>query len=85
MPTPYVEDVPAEVYEAVRTRAKQNRTSISAEVLKLLAAGVPTSTELARRQAIIQRLGKLRTQRPPATAQSARTSTVDLVREDRGR
>ena len=38
MPTLYVENVPEELYEAIRTRAQENRTSITSEVLALLAA-----------------------------------------------
>jgi DNA polymerase sigma len=83
MPTLYVEDVPADLYEAIRAKAKQNRSSISAEVLKLLAAGVPTQTELARRQAIGERLRELRSR--PSSSDAPVTSTEDLLREDRSR
>ena len=36
MPTLYVENVPAELYEAIRARARKNRSSIAAEVLEKL-------------------------------------------------
>ncbi len=50
MPTLYVENVPDDVYEALRERARGNRNSISAEVLSLLKQNVPTENELARRK-----------------------------------
>ena len=36
MATLYVENVPDELYEALRKRARRNRKSIAAEVLELL-------------------------------------------------
>jgi hypothetical protein len=46
MPTLYVENVPKDLYEAIRARARHNRTSISTEVLALLAENVPTPKEV---------------------------------------
>jgi plasmid stability protein len=56
MPTLYVENVPEELYEALRARAQKNRKSITAEVLALLEENVPTPAELARRKEWIRRL-----------------------------
>jgi plasmid stability protein len=50
MPTLFVENVPEELYEALRARAQKNRKSIAAEVLALLEENVPTPAELARRK-----------------------------------
>ena len=58
MPTRYVEGVPEGLYEALRARAQKERTSISVEVLKLLAAGVPTEQELARQYGLQQEQSK---------------------------
>jgi plasmid stability protein len=44
MPTLYVENVPEELYEALRTRARASRKSISAEVIELLAATIGCQT-----------------------------------------
>jgi plasmid stability protein len=84
MPTLYVEGVPEGIYEALRARAKQERTSISAEVLKLLAEGVPTEQELARRRAIVEQLKQQRARRAPAKS-SKSSSSEELLRKDRGR
>ena len=49
MATLYVENVPDELYQALRKRAKQNRKSIAGEVISLLEENVPTPDELKRR------------------------------------
>jgi len=83
MPTLYVENVPEDVYEALRARAQGNGKSISAEVLALLAENVPTPAELARRREVITRMNKIRSR------QSGRggpfLSTEQMLREDRSR
>ncbi|HXA52543.1 MAG TPA: hypothetical protein VNV86_19640 [Candidatus Acidoferrum sp.] len=81
MPTLYVENVPEDLYTALRKRARENRTSISAEVLGLLRSNVPTSRELARRQRVLKRA--LRTTSLPSEV--AMPSTEELQREDRQR
>jgi len=83
MPTLYVENVPEELYNAMRARAQENRTSISAEVLAMLAENVVTPSEIARRKALIEDLHKLRARRLPATGPFP--STEQMVREDRSR
>jgi plasmid stability protein len=45
MPTLYVENIPADLYDALRQRARANRKSISAEVLSLLEENVVTAEE----------------------------------------
>ena len=81
MPTLYVENVPEDIYGALRERAKANRTSISAEVLALLKQNVPTKAELARRKELLNRALRLRARRPLAGGQSAE----EMLREDRAR
>ncbi len=83
MPTLYVENVPEELYEALRSRAQGNRTSISAEVLALLAESVPTPTELARRKAFVARARKLRSR--PSPGGGPFPSSEEMQREDRTR
>lgn len=42
MPALYVENVPKDLYEALRTRAHERHRSIAAEVLSLLEENIPT-------------------------------------------
>jgi plasmid stability protein len=81
MPTLYVENVPEDLYTALRKRARENRTSISAEVLGLLRSNVPTSRELARRQRVLKRALNLSN----IPSEVAMPSTEELQREDRRR
>lgn len=83
MPTLYVENVPEDLYEALRARAQENRKSITAEVLALLAANVATPTELARRKAFLKRAGKIRSKRPSSNGPFP--SSEEMQREDRAR
>ena len=46
MATLYVENVPDDLYEALRSQAKARRSSIAAEVLALLKENVPTAKEI---------------------------------------
>jgi plasmid stability protein len=81
MPTLYVEKVPDELYKALRERARQNRKSIAAEVLRLLEENVPTARELTRRKELLQRVRKLRARR---AGSSGRFPTAEeMQREDR--
>lgn len=81
MPTLYVENVPVDLYEALRRRARENRTSISGEVLTLLDHNVPTAAELARRKEALTRALRMRSRRP-RSAGSFPTSE-EMQREDR--
>lgn len=82
MPTLYVENVPEDLYQALRARAKANRASIAAEVLSLLRENVPTAGELARRKKIVKRILHIRSQ----GAKSGRFPTAEeMIREDRSR
>lgn len=83
MPTLYVENVPEDLYEAIRARARQNRTSISSEVLAVLAENVPTPAELARRKALLERARRLRSARP--RTRGPFPSAEEMLREDRSR
>jgi len=83
MATLYVENVPDEIYSALREQAKANRKSIAAEVITLLQLHVPTETELKRRRKILEELAELRS-RPPI-GQGPFPSTEEMIREDRER
>lgn len=82
MPTLYVENVPEDIYVALRRRAKENRRSIAAEVLSLLQENVPTTKELARRRAIFSRIQRLNSAKRP---NRSFPSTEEMIREDRNR
>lgn len=83
MPTLYVENVPADLYEALRARARRRRTSISSEVLELLEQNVPTPSEIARRKALFEQMRRLRAKRP--TKPGRFPSAEEMLREDRAR
>jgi plasmid stability protein len=83
MPTLYVENVPKELYEALRERAKVRRSSIAAEVIELLAQNVPTKRELLRRKKAIEQLAILR--QSPSPAPGPFPSAEEILREDRAR
>jgi hypothetical protein len=82
MATLYVENVPDEVYAALRARAKSNRRSIAAETISLLENVLPTPLELKRRRAFYQQVQRIRSrhvERQPGP------SAEDMLREDRER
>ena len=83
MATLYVENVPEDLYAALRKRARLNRSSIAAEVLKLLQQFVPTERELRARRAAFRRLEKLASK--PSPSLGPFPSTEEMVREDRSR
>ena len=83
MATLYVENVPDDVYRALRKRARASRKSIAAEVIELLRRNVPTEAELKRRQKAFEELAKLRA-RPPL-GPGPFPSAEDMIREDRER
>jgi plasmid stability protein len=83
MATLYVENIPDELYEALRTRAQTNRKSIAAEVLKLLQENIPTSAELDRRKKILERIRKQHSALPESSGPFP--STEDMLRQDRNR
>ncbi|MEP7365168.1 MAG: hypothetical protein ABI972_18095 [Acidobacteriota bacterium] len=83
MPTLYVENVPEDLYEALRARAKANRASISAEVISLLSHHVPTAKQLAARRAALKQI--LKFQAEPSASPGPFPSTEEMIREDRER
>ena len=83
MATLYVENVPADLYEALRKRARANRRSIAAEVITLLEEQVPTAAELQRRRNLGKRLERLRSAAPAGAGPFP--ASEEMVREDRER
>ena len=83
MSTLYVENIPEDLYDALRERARQNRKSVAAEVIALLEQNVPTASELKRRRDFLLRVKRLRSQRPPAPGPFP--SAEQMQREDRAR
>jgi plasmid stability protein len=83
MPTLYVENVPKSLYEALRARARKNRSSIAAEVIALLKDTVPTAADLKRRRRLYDDLAEIRSHKPPGKGPFP--STEETIREDRAR
>jgi len=83
MPTLYVENVPKDLYQALRARARKNRSSIAAEVIALLKDRVPTAAELKRRQRAFEELMRLQASVPPLPGPFP--SAEEMIREDRER
>jgi len=83
MPTLYVENVPNELYSALRQRARQHRKSIAAEVLSLLEENVVTPAELKERQLFLRRIRRLAS----SSSRSNLTypTTEEMQRQDRDR
>ncbi len=71
MPTLYVENVPTELYSALRERARQHRKSIASEVLSLLEENIVTPAELKSRKRFLRELQRLRSKRPSGVVVSA--------------
>lgn len=83
MATLYVENIPDNLYEALRNRAKSRRRSIAAEVLALLQENIPTEQELKARREWVRKLARLREKQAKATGPFP--SAEEMIREDRER
>lgn len=83
MATLYVENVPDDLYKALRNRAKQNRKSIAGEVISLLEENIPTAAELRKRREFGQYLRRLQKHAPLAPGPFP--SAEETIREDRER
>ena len=83
MPTLYVENVPEELYEALRARARTRGKSISAEVIELLQDNVPTGAELARRKQFLKLAAKISGRWPLSPGPFP--SAEEMQRQDRRR
>jgi len=83
MATLYVENVPDDLYEALRKHAKQNHRSIAGEVLTLLERFYPTERELKRRRKAAAAIKRLRF--TATRAEGAFPTSEEMIREDRER
>jgi plasmid stability protein len=83
MATLYVENVPDEVYKALRRRAKARRRSIAAEVVALLEEHVPTTKELKAREELFR--GIIRLRQKETKNKGPFPSAEEMIREDRER
>jgi plasmid stability protein len=83
MPTLYVENVPDDLYTALRERARSRRKSIAAEVLALLEENVPTREELVRRKEFFRRVRRIHARSSPAVGPFP--NSEEMQREDRAR
>lgn len=76
MATLHVRDVPDQTYEALRERAAERRTSISAEAIRLIERGLRTD-----RAQVNELLAEIEATR--AKARPDAPSPADLIRQDR--
>lgn len=83
MATLYVENIPEELYRALRERARQHRKSIAGEILTLLEENIPTAAELKKRQKIFKQLERIRSANPPHSRPFP--TAEQMQREDRER
>jgi plasmid stability protein len=83
MATLYVENVPDDLYKALRQRARESHRSIAAEVLALLGENVPTASELRARRELLRKLEQVRSKR--AGARGSFPSAQEMQRRDRAR
>ena len=83
MATLYVENIPDDLYEALRERARARRRSIAAEVLALLQENVPTEQELKARHNLLRKL--IRTREKRINSGRSFPPTEEMLREDRAR
>ena len=83
MATLYVENVPRELYEALRGRARERSHSIAAEVLSLLEENIPTAKELKARQRFLRQLEQMRLKKSASSGPFP--ATEELQRQDRAR
>ena len=82
MATLYVENIPDELYEALRARAKSQRRSLAAETIRILEQNVPTPAELASREKFYRKIQQIRRRAVPG----GRFAPLEhLLREDRDR
>jgi antitoxin FitA len=82
MATLYVENVPNDLYDALRRRAKENRRSIAAEVLSLLEENIPTESELHSRRQFLNYVKRVQTK---SRSRRSFPSTEEMIRQDRNR
>lgn len=83
MATLYVENIPDDIYVALRKQAKERRKSIAQEVIALLEAHVTTPRELQHRQELLKKALRMSARR--AASSGPFPSAEEMLREDRAR
>ena len=83
MPTLYVENVPKDLYDALRHIARLHRKSISAEVMSILQEHIATPAELKSRRQFLREMQRLRSKLPLSAGPFP--SSEDMTRQDRSR
>jgi plasmid stability protein len=83
MATLYVENIPEDLYDSLRERARRHRKSIAAEILSLLEQNVVTPAELKSRELFLRQVKRLRSRAPRTAGTFA--SSEEMQREDRTR
>jgi hypothetical protein len=83
MATLYVENVPDELYEGLRKRAKLNKTSIASEVIGMIEFHVPTKVQLKKRRELFEHVMAMKKNFSPRPGPFP--STEEMIREDRER
>ena len=83
MATLYVENVPKDLLDALRKRAKSNRRSVAAEVRALLEENIPTEKELKRRRDFVANLERFRAS--VVRVEGNFPTAEEMIREDRDR
>jgi plasmid stability protein len=83
MPTLYVENIPKDLYDALRATARLHKKSISAEVTSILQEHIATPAELKARRQFLREMQRLRS-KPPLSA-GPFPSSEEMTRQDRSR
>jgi plasmid stability protein len=83
MATLHVENIPRDLYAALRKRAKSNQRSIAAEVRAILKENAPTAREMKERHKFMRKIFRLRAKQPKSSG--AFQSAEEMIREDRER
>jgi plasmid stability protein len=83
MATLYVENVPDDLYAALKKQAKTNRKSVAAEVIGLLEQFVPTEAELKRRHQFYKTVLEFQKKKP--LTPGPHPSAEEMIREMRNR
>jgi len=83
MATLYAENVPDDLYDALRQQARANRRSIAAEIVSLLRDSVVTAKERRSRQKFLRQAELLRSRRP--VSRGPFPTTEEMQRQDRSR
>jgi len=78
MSTLHVRNVPTSIYRALQKRAKERRSTVSAETIRLLSRALETDRPGVR--ALLARIEKTR-----PLARRGAPSAAELIREDRDR